>query len=226
MAYELFLEQLPFEAETAAEIMTMHLRAVPPPASEAWPDIPTELEDLIHSMLAKNPLHRPTMLEVARKLEVVREELDRRRSQPITLPKVATGAAVEPAPIAEPLVVTQAPAVAKHRWQWFVGAAAVATCAMLLLVSQLVDSNAATASTLGDTPALLAPTPVEVAKPVIHKPTIAVNEPAAQPVVAPVVVEPKPVAKPTRQKPRYQLAPVAPRRNAKLDPDGTYDPYK
>src|SRR5262245_16042495 len=40
MAYELFLEQLPFEAETSAEIMAMHLRATPPPASDLWPDIP------------------------------------------------------------------------------------------------------------------------------------------------------------------------------------------
>ncbi|HLL23739.1 MAG TPA: serine/threonine-protein kinase, partial [Kofleriaceae bacterium] len=40
MAYELFLEQLPFEAETSAEIMAMHLRATPPAPSELWPDIP------------------------------------------------------------------------------------------------------------------------------------------------------------------------------------------
>ena len=46
MAYELFLEQLPFEAETSAEIMAMHLRATPPPPSELWPDIPPGLENL------------------------------------------------------------------------------------------------------------------------------------------------------------------------------------
>ena len=44
MAYELFLEQLPFEAETAAEVMAMHLHAAPPPPRELWPDIPRELE--------------------------------------------------------------------------------------------------------------------------------------------------------------------------------------
>src|SRR5262249_33277987 len=37
MAYELFLEQLPFEAETAAEVMAMHLRAPPPPRRVARP---------------------------------------------------------------------------------------------------------------------------------------------------------------------------------------------
>ena len=52
MAYELFLEQLPFEAETAAEVMAMHLRTPPPPPSELWPDIPPRLQDLLLAMLA------------------------------------------------------------------------------------------------------------------------------------------------------------------------------
>jgi serine/threonine-protein kinase len=65
MAYELFLEQLPFEAETSAEIMAMHLRALPPPPSELWPDIPPSLEHLLLAMLAKCPEARPSMLTVA-----------------------------------------------------------------------------------------------------------------------------------------------------------------
>jgi serine/threonine-protein kinase len=78
MAYELFLEQLPFEAETAAEVMAMHLRATPPPPRELWPDMPRELEDLLLAMLAKQADRRPSMAEVARRLEAVRGELDRR----------------------------------------------------------------------------------------------------------------------------------------------------
>jgi serine/threonine protein kinase len=85
MAYELFLEQLPFEAETSAEIMAMHLRAIPPAPSELWPDIPTPLEDLLLLMLAKNPENRPTMLEVARRLESVRDELHRRQEARLAL---------------------------------------------------------------------------------------------------------------------------------------------
>nr|MBA3457378.1 serine/threonine protein kinase [Deltaproteobacteria bacterium] len=88
MAYELFLEQLPFEAETSAEIMAMHLRAIPPAPSELWPDIPQQLEDLILLMLAKNPENRPTMLEVARRLEAVGAELMARRDEQLAL---ATG---------------------------------------------------------------------------------------------------------------------------------------
>src|SRR6185312_6852759 len=81
MAYELFLEQLPFEAETSAEIMAMHLRATPPPPSELWPDIPPGLENLLLAMLAKDPDARPTMLTVAHTLELVRDDLVRKREE-------------------------------------------------------------------------------------------------------------------------------------------------
>ncbi|MBA2544807.1 MAG: serine/threonine protein kinase, partial [Deltaproteobacteria bacterium] len=99
MAYELFLEHLPFEAETAAEIMTMHLRAVPPPASEAWPDIPPALENLLHEMLAKQPDHRPTTLDVARRLEAIRDDLENRRRAGTQPPTIAT-------PILDPIHVS------------------------------------------------------------------------------------------------------------------------
>jgi serine/threonine-protein kinase len=81
MAYELFLEQLPFEAETSAEIMAMHLRCTPPPPSELWPDMPAALEDLLLAMLAKDPDARPSMLTVAHTLEQVRGELEARKHQ-------------------------------------------------------------------------------------------------------------------------------------------------
>ncbi len=231
MAYELFLEQLPFEAETAAEIMTMHLRAVPPPASEAWPDIPPALEDLLHEMLAKNPAHRPTMLEVARRLEAVREELKARRVRLMTDAVSPAAPALE---VAAPLVAKPA-LPQRQRWQWVVGAVAIATSAMLFVVSQLVDSTAATASTLGtvDEAAQVVPQPEPVAPPppVAAPAPVAVNDevaPAAEP--APVVAPPPPRKSPPpkiRQQSRAaKLAPVAPRRNAKVDPDGTFDPYR
>ena len=231
MAYELFLEQLPFEAETAAELMTMHLRAVPPPASEAWPDIPPPLENLLHDMLAKNPLHRPTMLDVARRLEEVRDELDRRRSQPMAIPtamqRFATAGAVEIQAIAAPLIVAPQIAQPKSRWQWVVGAAAVATSVLLIVISQVIDTASATASTLGDTPALIAPAQTSLAPP-----AKAVSQPAPIAAVEPSPLVVEPVAKPLEArlfrpiKPLKKLAPAAPRRNAKLDPDGTYDPYQ
>jgi len=79
MAYEMFLEQLPFEAETAAEIMAMHLRAIPPAPSELWPEIPTDLERLLLLMLAKSPDNRPSMKEVAMTLASVYAQLESRK---------------------------------------------------------------------------------------------------------------------------------------------------
>ena len=226
MAYELFLEQLPFEAETAAEIMTMHLRAVPPPASEAWPDIPPQLEDLLHEMLAKNPVHRPTMLEVARRLEAVRDELDRRRSGKVFVPV---------API-EALVATQSPLLApmpaRQRWQWMVGAAALVATAILFLVSQLVDSGAATASTLGGVEDSVAVEPTHPTVPVrkpAPRPVAAIDPATAAPATELVVEEPASATKTPIKIRRHRaakLAPATPRRNAKVDPDGTYDPYR
>src|SRR4051794_9236022 len=94
MAYEMFLEQLPFEAETSAEIMAMHLRAIPPPPSEMWPDIPRTLENLILAMLSKHPDSRPTILTVAHTLELVRDELQDKRER-ITADGTAATAAPE-----------------------------------------------------------------------------------------------------------------------------------
>jgi eukaryotic-like serine/threonine-protein kinase len=118
MAYELFLEQLPFEAETSAEIMAMHLRATPPPPRELWPDIPAPLEELLLEMLAKSPDRRPTMLEVARRLEAIREELrERQRQAFLASPTCATSAppmsvsAIAASPIAAPPIA--APPIAE-----------------------------------------------------------------------------------------------------------------
>ncbi len=102
MAYELFLDQLPFEAETSAEIMAMHLRATPPPPHDLWPEIPPQLEQLVLEMLAKRADDRPSMLEVANRLEGVLAELQRRRSSEIA-------ALARPATISEPVPVQSPP---------------------------------------------------------------------------------------------------------------------
>ncbi len=91
IAYELFLGKLPFEAETSAEVMALHLRATPPPASSLWPDIPPTLEQLLDRMLAKSPEHRPTMLDVFHLLQTVRDAL---RNRPTAAPIDSVDAAV------------------------------------------------------------------------------------------------------------------------------------
>ena len=57
--YELLSGQIPFHAETPAELMKLHLTLIPPPISEYRSDIPPWANDLIMSMLAKDLDERP-----------------------------------------------------------------------------------------------------------------------------------------------------------------------
>jgi len=165
MAYELFLEQLPFEAETAAEVMAMHLRATPPPPCELWPDVPPTLQDLLLAMLAKQPDQRPTMLEVARRLEGVRGELER-RCHAHAAPRVTANPGT-PIDASRPRRVSSATGLAAtglagtewaawrgdtKRWQYAVGVCALAASGMLFWLSRVGDraANAATGPEVRD----------------------------------------------------------------------------
>ena len=242
MAFELFLEQLPFEAETAAEIMTMHLRNAPPVPSELWPDIPPELECLLLAMLAKKPEDRPSLETVAGTLLHVREELDRRRSEP------------RPAPVprhtrfasAPPLVMP--PARIRNRWQLALGACAVIASAALFLVARDSRSLAAPApaaalsnpSTALAAPQIAAeprPDPtndrtVAEARPQPAPTPHAPSRPAAAPVAAKpavTVAQPAAPAAPasTHKRPHHATSPTQARQRmaASFDPDGSVEPY-
>lgn len=243
MAYELFLEQLPFEAETSAEIMAMHLRATPPPPSELWPEIPPGLETLILAMLAKDPDARPSMLTVAHSLEIVRDELERRRSGGLTV------AAPEPTMLVSrrmsaphALAPTELAMLERRRpWHFVIGAIAIAASATMFVLTHDSDSAAATrapAAAVVDTdvptpPHLIAPTP----PPVAAAAPIAAAAPALA--AARLVEAPMPVIRVSAPVPHAparfhatsrhasRKAPVTPHRPAlPLDPDGTLDPYR
>lgn len=277
MAYELFLEQLPFEAETSAEIMAMHLRAIPPAPSELWPDVPQQLEDLLLLMLAKNPENRPTMLEVARRLESVGAEFAERREAQLA---IATGAvsleaAVSPsgpvfrrpstggsrvrhgsdglrprapshglstsesrrrAPSAGLAPTQPADSIAwepkrTKRWQFALGAMALVASAMMLLISRDGDTQVADAAAIpqaqqAQVADLHVPTPVE---PLAAAMAGATNVAAA---AMPGAAEPT-TTRPTHRSPSAtqrastRKAPAMPRRAAaRIDPDGTIDPYR
>jgi serine/threonine protein kinase len=266
MAYELFLEQLPFEAETAAEVMAMHLRAVPPPPSELWPDVPTQLENLLLAMLAKQPDQRPTMFEVARRLETVRDELVRRRLAH-DFPRHITATPIDASRpnrkissagfAATDLASSQ---TGEHRggtkrWQFAVGAFALATSAMLFWISHVGDQAAAAATSLDQGALHDAPTLVRM--PVRETSTLTATAqgapvtdldprhsaaaevaapPAATTARAPTtrhagrVTTSAPTARPalrsTAASRPSRPAPVVPRRGTKVDPDGTFDVYR
>jgi serine/threonine-protein kinase len=225
MTYELFMEQLPFEAETAAEVMTMHLRVPPPRPSAVWPDIPASLEHLILAMLAKHPERRPTMLEVVSRLTAIAQELDRKRRAEIAAmaPEVgpaglATGSCPpslmlgvpEPVDAAESLPWRYQPA---RRWQFLLGAAALIASTLLFVASR--DDDAA--------PLAAQPAVVEAAAAPAPRPAPRVEH-AAAPITPPRAHAAATSAPHPRASTRKRSA--APRRaRGPLDPDGTMDPY-
>jgi eukaryotic-like serine/threonine-protein kinase len=150
MAYELFLEQLPFEAETAAEVMAMHLRATPPPPRELWPDIPAKLEQLLLAMLAKQPEQRPTMAEVAHRLEAVRDELQRRMQhggRRSTAPVRRTPS--QPGRVKSSRVASTDPFAWRsetRRWQYAIGGLALAVSGLMFWISRAGDRAASAAT--------------------------------------------------------------------------------
>jgi serine/threonine-protein kinase len=240
MAYELFLEQLPFEAETSAEIMVMHLRATPPPPRDLWPDIPPQLEALILSMLAKVPDQRPTMLEVARSLEAVRTDLDCRRNQVVSIVDL-------PAPVITPpratrhgsaagLAATMMAPPRPRRWQFAVGAVALMLSGVLFLLSRAGDSRSASAATVSGPGYVRTDTTLE------HEHELAAQRATAQldapaqideAIPEPLITEETPTAARADKatKPRASSSsrkvPAAPRRAPTkiVDPDGTIDAY-
>src|SRR5690349_5954708 len=64
ITYELLCGRPPFAAETAVQVMAMHISAPVVPPSALWPGIPPQLDALIVGMLEKHPDHRPTLAQV------------------------------------------------------------------------------------------------------------------------------------------------------------------
>ena len=250
MAYELFLEQLPFEAETSAEILVMHLKAIPPSPRDLWPDIPTQLEELLLRMLAKNPANRPTMREVAGHLEEVLVELDRRRDgmlanavEVIALPRPHTIIRPPSAGLAPTLQSDSTnwhPEPRTRRWQWAIGATAIALGVLMFVVTRGSEPQAAAAATTPPstsqvraaetTGVSIPPEPIAIRDPAprsaAHVRAVTVPAPAAVTALLPTAriatrARPHPAANVTTV-----ATPAAPRRAAaRIDPNGTIDPY-
>src|SRR6185312_4475188 len=64
VAYEMLLGRLPFVADTAIDILAMHLAAAPPGPRTLWASIPAGLEKILLQMLSKEPDGRPSLMQV------------------------------------------------------------------------------------------------------------------------------------------------------------------
>ncbi|MCS7159696.1 MAG: serine/threonine-protein kinase [Gemmatales bacterium] len=60
IAYELLTGRLPFEAETAMDILLAHTQEQPRPMSQSVPFVPPPIEEVVLSCLAKRPEDRPS----------------------------------------------------------------------------------------------------------------------------------------------------------------------
>jgi len=67
--FEMLTGKIPFDAEGTGAMMAMHMFQPPPPIREIEPSVSPPVEMLIQSMLAKDPAARPTMTEIAAKIE-------------------------------------------------------------------------------------------------------------------------------------------------------------
>ncbi|HNN90747.1 MAG TPA: serine/threonine-protein kinase [Pseudomonadota bacterium] len=66
--YEMLSSDIPFDAETDAELLSMHMYQEPPSLQAKVPQIHPELAALVHRMLAKQQAERPSAAEVATEL--------------------------------------------------------------------------------------------------------------------------------------------------------------
>ncbi len=57
--YELLSGRLPYAAEDPVELARLHREAAPPKLADLVPDVPEEVAELVHGMIAKSPLRRP-----------------------------------------------------------------------------------------------------------------------------------------------------------------------
>jgi len=55
--------RLPFQEEEPSDLLRSQLRSTPPNVRQFSPDVPRELEELLESMLAKQPIRRPQSLQ-------------------------------------------------------------------------------------------------------------------------------------------------------------------
>jgi serine/threonine-protein kinase len=76
MAYEMGAGVVPFIAESAVEIMAMHISARAEPLSQRAPWVPPMFEQLVFRMLEKDARNRPPIAEVAQQLQYMRAQPD------------------------------------------------------------------------------------------------------------------------------------------------------
>ncbi len=237
VAYELFLEAPPFTAESAAEVLAMHLSDPPPPPRDVWPQIPSALEDLLMDMLAKSPALRPTIEQVAEQLRAIRAYLvTRARPSDQVAAVFAEGSGPHVREAFERGATALSTELPRRRRRW---ALASVVCALVALGAgaRLVTTRASAAAPASVAAEVPAPTPVAMA---VNAPAGVSEVKSVAPPVTTTPVSTRSTARPVRRGPisragadsharaardSGRLAPAARPASRRIHPDDTIDPY-
>src|SRR4051812_14774993 len=95
MAYEMLAGVVPFKADSAVEIMAMHISRTAAPLHQVAPWIPLDLDRLILAMLEKNPQRRPAIGQIREALAACRAHASSVVSKPTMM---VQGPAYTPSP--------------------------------------------------------------------------------------------------------------------------------
>jgi serine/threonine-protein kinase len=106
MSYEMLIGQLPFPAKTPGEMITAHLKTVPPPASKMNPKVPPLMDQILSRLVEKN---RDKRYKDTAELRVdLKRVIDGERGE-----KGTPAAAPSPAPVAKPQAIAK-PQPSRH----------------------------------------------------------------------------------------------------------------
>jgi eukaryotic-like serine/threonine-protein kinase len=124
--YHMMTGQPPFRGESAVEVAMLHLQSEAAPIKDVRPDLPTELCQVIHKMMAKDPAQRyQTSRELLKDIATVRETLGGsvQRTQGLSLSQSGFTAAAPASPPAAAPFSPAPPADAMPTWRlWLPGA--------------------------------------------------------------------------------------------------------
>lgn len=112
--YEMLSGRLPFEGNSAEDLIRQHRDELPPPIMVLVPDLPPALGRIVHKVLAKEPSARyRTADQLGRVLMTLRRGLENETSTPAPQPKAVRPKArpqPKPAPVKAARTVTPPPA--------------------------------------------------------------------------------------------------------------------
>lgn len=129
--YHMFAGHPPYRGQTAIEVALQHVQASPVPLSEVRPDLPIELCQIIHKMMAKAPAERyQTAGDLLKDVTRLRSGLSGMQTQGISLSQIGPLGLAPASSVKLPTLRLPKPAAARSR-RWL----ALAFVASLLLAA-------------------------------------------------------------------------------------------